>query len=97
MEESKPEQTERRKYNDEQLELFRTLVEEEKCTTEMINDLTGIPIGSLSYLCKGLGIHVEKGVTGGRGGIHNIIRARKVSILKNKYGEHLTRLFGKKE
>ncbi len=80
-------------YSNEQRELFRLLVVEEKCTVGMIHQLTGIPIGTISNLCGKLDIELthKQGSMGGKLGA--IQRARNLARIKEKHAERLKELF----
>ena len=88
---------EQKKYGLEQMELLRILLEEEKCTVDMIHSLTGIPTGSLSMIRKELNLSSSDspGFFGG-GQINAIRRARRVSVLREKYAQQISILFPKK-
>ena len=90
-------------YGYEQMELLRILIGKEHCTSDMIHNLTGVPRGNMTRICKQLNIQMSGhgkglfGADGGRGGgkVAAINRARSVSILGEKYKEEISRLFGK--
>lgn len=81
-------------YSDEQMALVRVLVQDEACSTEMLNQLTGIPIGSISGLCKKLDIERPLNFGGGKTGA--IRRARAMPLIRRKYGAQIEALFGVK-
>jgi|SRR3989338_1430087 len=85
---------EKRSYNYDQVELFRILREREQCTADMIHRITGIPAGSLGILQKDAGISSGQVQSENSNRLVAINRARKVSLLKEKYKNEIGRLFG---
>ncbi len=86
-------------YSDEQRELFRILVEDEKCTVNMIRDLLGIPQGSIPGLTRQAGIKFSfpRGTAGWvKSKTMKIQRARKLNILRSKYAKQIAELFPQK-
>jgi hypothetical protein len=85
-------------YSDEQLGLFRVFVVEEKCTVHMVIALTGIRRGGVTDLCKKLDIHfhLKQGERNAGGTLGRIQRARKLTLLKQKYAKQIGELFPQK-
>jgi len=86
---------EKRSYGYEQMELLRLLIEKEKCTTDMVRSLTGVPPATLATMRERLNVDspITKGSFGGQVGAVN--RARKLPMLREKYADEISRLFGK--
>ena len=91
-----PRNVERRKYGYEQLEFVRILIQQHKCTARMIQDLTGVPEGSLGGFAKQLDVPRGAGIQRSPGNnITKIREARTLAILRTEYGDQISRLFGK--
>ena len=80
-------------YSAEQKELFRRLIDEERCTSLDIVILTGIPKGSIEGLCKKVGTKRKPMPADRSGNLVRIHRARNLALLRIRYGEPLAKHF----
>lgn len=82
----------RGKYSNEQLEFVRVLIEE-RCTTEMIIQLTKIPHGTISGLSRRLAINMPNKLMQLGGPRGKVLRARKLRHIREKYADQISKLF----
>jgi hypothetical protein len=85
-------------YSTEQLEFFRMLVQEKKCSGVEIHLVTGIPIGSMGGLFKKLKITLltPSGILGRPSGKAAKVRqSRKLALIRKKYAKQILVLFGR--
>ncbi len=80
----------RRKYTDQQLELVKILIVEERVTARILSDLTGIPFGYTTQLSRSLDVPFVRVQGQQLGKFGQVIRAREIARLKRKYAAELT-------
>lgn len=61
----------------------------------MLHTLTGIPMGSMNGIVKKLNIEFAGTFGESAGTVGKIRRARMTAILREKYADQISRLFGK--
>lgn len=83
------------KYTSAHIAFLRILIEQEKCTYEMVFQLTKMPVGTIGHFCS---VHrIFKTDTSRAssitGRVQTLRKARKVARLRQKYGDALSNLF----
>ncbi|HXK31586.1 MAG TPA: hypothetical protein VJZ94_02530 [Candidatus Paceibacterota bacterium] len=82
------------RYTEQQRELFRALVQDKKCSAQIVHELTGIPLGSFTTLCGSIGIpRPNWSQIGGGAKIHSIRNAKKLAEMREKYAGQIETLF----
>ena len=78
------------------VELIKTLIEREHCTTEMVYRITGIPTGTVSSVC----FYEQIQRFSGRMTVNKarwIARTRKVVVLRTKYATQISAISQRKK
>ena len=84
-------------YKLEHIDYLRLLAETEKCSIHMICELTDMPLGTVQALTRNNKIALPDTQAGGPKGIHSILRERKISAIRQRYGHQISELFGHKK
>lgn len=87
MEEHRIERLKSKPYDNSVIDFIKLLAEKEGCSSSMIHELTGVPLGTVSSMGHDRNIQIPFRPPGGAANMNQIRRARKMKQLREKYGE----------